>query len=167
MVNKQIDLSYEYIKPIIISSTKHKCVNIGIADKDLIYASIIFNKNPNPITMYQLKKKKTIKEPILKYEHKFAFGHILNTYTAFDGIFIIQNNIGLPNNINILDLTAHDNINPIISEISAHVAKYIEKDGKYDKTMKLSNLIKSFQDWLPLKKLNLQIVDYSCRVPCP
>ena len=166
MVNKPIDLSlYKSIKPIYISSTKHRCINSGIADKDLIYASIIFNKNPNPIKLYQEKKKKTVKVPVLEYEHKFAFGHILNTYTAYDGIFIIQNNIGLPNNINILDLRNQDNINPMISEISANVVKYIEKDGKYDKTMKLSNLIKSFNDFS--KELNLQIVDYSCRVQCP
>ena len=61
-----------------------------------------------------------------------------------------------------------DNINPNISELSALVAKHIEKDGKYDKTMKLSNLIKSFNDFNNFsEKLILQIVDYSCRIPCP
>lgn len=162
MVNEPIDLSsYESIIPIYISSTKHKCKNYGFIDKDLIFASIVFNNYHNPITMYQEKKKKTV----IEYEHKYAFGLDRKTYTAYDGIFIIQNNIGLPNNINILDLRNQDNINPNISELSALVAKHIEKDGIYDKTMKLSNLIKSFNGFS--KKLILQIVDYSCRIPCP
>jgi hypothetical protein len=72
--------------------------------------------------------------------------------------------------MNILDLTKPGNINPEAGELSSFVAANISRYNGYNKTIKISSLIGAFNAWFeyeyPSKKLDLVIVDASCRVLC-
>jgi hypothetical protein len=57
-----------------------------------------------------MKKRGIITDTIRKFDHRFSFGIDItednpNNYNITDGIFVIKNTIGLPNNINLFDFT--------------------------------------------------------------
>jgi hypothetical protein len=90
---------------------------------------------------------------------------------AYDGIFIVRNNIGLPNNINLFDWNnEQDNFSnnvPELRELGSSISLFINQ--KFE--LKLSNLISGFNKWFnhqPVvnKKLKLVIIDNSCRNIC-
>ena len=165
--NERISLDPEQIKinPIYVSSTSHTCTHSSMLDKALITASLIFNYTLDPIKEYQSKKKITVKAATApKFEHIFLLGD-----ENLTGIYIIQNNIGLFNNINILENYIDPSIRALKSIIAENIHPY-HIYNMYDTSIKISDLIKSFNSWFisnyPGKKLDLIIVDGSCRTIC-
>jgi len=173
VTNQPIRTFYPNINPIYVSPVKYKCNNTTDAKKDLIYFNILFNTVKHPIQYYQIKNDKTVKSTPPDYEHIFAFGiKKRNVYDLFDGIFIVQNNIGLLNNINLLNLTVHDNVNTDanIMKLSTAIAFKIKPWGGYNKTMKILELCDAVSEWFTTtyhnKKLDLVLLDNSCRSEC-
>jgi hypothetical protein len=128
--------------------------------------------------------------------HKFFFhkekeGDADNSST---GIFIIKNNMNLPNKINLFDWTDKDNINrevnPSIERLSSMLVDEMYDDNAKSKKelgtpfgerpdnvylarlkfMTLSSILYVFNEWIKLYgngiKLNLRIIDSSCRSLC-
>ena len=167
------------INPIYVGTTDYKCINMAIPDLDLNYASLLFNKESldklnEQIEHYQLIKRKKIKYGYPNYNHKFQFGmKSATTLNEYDGIFIIKNNIGLPNNINLFNWNnpIYVNNDKTIKSISKGIVRELFKEADYN-TLALSAILKSFYDWISNKsditnkKLKLVLIDNSCRVTC-
>ena len=80
--------------------------------------------------------------------------------------------MGLPNKINLFDWTKEDYINtePSIETISRKIAGNINKDD--NNSFRLEELLNSFYEWKKEddrfrdKKIDLVLVDNTCRIPC-
>ena len=181
VIYPNIDLKY-------VNSTDFGCVNDSKSDRDIAYASVLFNTNTKThieaVKQYRKKKGRTgDSKHNREYNHRFQFGINITSekpdnYDILDGIIIIQNTLGLPNNVNLFDFTKPDRINDSINEIITEFSRSLEhvlfvEDGYYK--LVLSALLGIIDDWfsrkfqgekIPGKKLILTIIDNSCRKYC-
>ena len=180
---KEMKLANKY--PIIqleyVNSTNFGCSNYSISDRDIAYASILFNTKTHKeaIEQYRVKKGRSgVSNNNRKYDHKFQFGIDVSVenpdnYNIFDGIIIIQNTLGLPNNVNLFNFTNPDIINGSLEGITKDlsimlVGKLFTENVHH--TLALSALLDIINHWFsvnfPKEILNLTIIDNSCRVYC-
>ena len=127
----------------------------------------------NLAKQYRIKKNKlTFSER--KHDRKFMFGLNITeqnptNFNVFDGIFVIKNTVGLPNNINLFDFKKENKINESIREFSKLFVDKLFMEDIYN-TLALSALLDVITKWFtanfPNKLLNLTIIDNTCRVPC-
>jgi len=174
------DLKTDNVNTIFAPTTSHKHpVFESIDNANLNHVSIIFNNNSleDAISYYQKVKRGKIKYGPPKYDHIYIFGlkNERERNNAYDGIFIVKNNIGLPNNINLFDwnneeknpLYKFPNNIPELRLLGMFMSLIITSRFQ----LKLSTLIKIFDKWIlfqPVinKKLKLVIIDSSCRFLC-
>ena len=177
----ELPVIYPNIELEYLNSTSLGYLNFSTSDKDTAYASVLFNTKTHIEAVKQFRRKKG-KSGVSKHkrEHnrKFSFGMDVTSekpdnYNIFDGIIIIQNTLGLPNNVNLFNFTEpskiNDSINDTITEISSLLVGKLFMEYSHN-TLALSALLgiinKWFSDNFRGEKLNLTIIDNSCRKYC-
>ena len=145
------------------------------------------------IIHYINRKAATWRVPIVKDVklsiHRPGLDHIYSLYNSDEitysdatnentGIFVIKNNMGIPNKINLFDWS--NKRNPVnkeikeIKELSEILVRNIHRGSRYNSSrrvslnqIKLSSILVTFKTWFSKhKKLKLTIIDSSCRTPC-
>ena len=172
---------YNNVFPIYLGEVDYKCIASGGFDNiDMYYASYVFNQLyqnlDESMEYYQRNIRGNYKALPPNYDHIFSFGlnedNSLNN--IYDGIFIIKNDIGLPENINLFDWEPQKIFNnePKLRELGEYINRYMYNDGETLYNLRLSQLIKGFHEWMEqqsidvAKKVKLVIIDSSCRVTC-
>jgi hypothetical protein len=173
LLNQHLEPDFsEYVNPIYVGSTDYMCENEAMNSVDIMYSSLLFNDKRSTVDQikeYQLFKRKKIQYGRPNYNHVYFLDKPKDT----NGIFIIKNNIGFPNNINLFDWKnpSYINNNIMIKDLSTIITTKIEKDLDKD-VLYLDALLNSFYIWkktvekLNNKKIDLIIVDNSCRTIC-
>ena len=200
--NIELPFSYSNIELKYLNSTTLEHVHSSKSDRDIAYASVLFNTktHTDAVEQYRIKKGKlNVSKHERKHNRMFGFGINVtrekpNDYDIFDGIIIIQNTLGLPNNVNLFNFTEpskiNDSIDDTITEFSRMLVKGLNvgKIGMVGRpnTIVLSYLLSIINNWfldifqkkripeeekipeekIPGEKLNLTIIDNSCRVYC-
>jgi hypothetical protein len=182
----KLPVIYPNIELQYLNSTDFGCENVSKSDKDIAHASILFNTNTHIEAVEKYRKKKGrsgASKHNREYNRKFGFGSDVTSekpdnYNIFDGIIIIQNTLGLPNNVNLFNFTKPDRINVSINDTITEFSRMLVEKlfmENYHNTLALSALLGIINDWfsrkfqgekIPGKKLNLTIIDNSCRVYC-
>ena len=166
-----------FFKPTYVHSTNISCEYLSKPALDIAYVAGLFNDKEDiiePIKHYLNNKRGKITYHEPRFEDIFYFyGNeaILNVY---GGIYIVNNNFGLPNNINLFDYKNDDKINndPYVIKISKLiVSKMLTQKVHgitYDKVLTLSSLLKSLQDSFEYlgETVNVVIINGACRVYC-
>ena len=182
----KLPVIYSNIELEYVNSASFGCSNFTLPNMDIAYTSVLFNTKTHidAVKQYRMKKGKSgVSEHKREYNRMFKFG--LRTtdkkpdnYDIFDGIIIIQNTLGMPNNVNLFDLTKQDKINASTEGITRALSETIVPHLTVGKlamkglhnTIALSNLLFRINIWFsnnfPGKILNLTIIDNSCRVYC-
>ena len=163
------------IEPIYVGAVGYNCTSLGKEDNtDLYYTRLLFKEHEldNAIQAFQSYKGRLPKYGVPNYNHEYQFGlDKINLNNAYDGIFVIKNNIGLPNYINLFDWTnekeSYINKNPLLRKLSNFITSKLSPDN----ITKLTDLIKAFNKWIkeqPIKNKKLKVIflDVSCRNPC-
>ena len=142
----------------------------GDIDIDLYYVIALINNGgelDQQINKYQTWKGRiNPKLSIPNYNHLYTFDEEGVLEPQF-GIYIIKNDLGLPNYVNIFDFTKPNYINENVKELSENMAKLL----RYNR-LSLKNFQKGIYEWFEIvrnggeKKLNLTLIDSSCRNYC-
>ena len=168
-------MNSEYIKSIkYIASVDNKHINQNFQNTELFNIIGLFNNNKpleKQVEEYQIlnKARPEIRISNPNYHHLYDFDE---KRTPYDGIFILKNNLGLPNNINIFDWTNKEEkyVNHNIEEFSQYFSRKLY--GKDNLKFSLSKFIEALYNWFVSiyysdnKQLEIEIIDASCRIFC-
>ena len=160
----------KYINMRYASAVDYNQCSISYHLIDLYYIIALLNsggKLDEQINKYQKWKGRInpkLSTPNYNHEYSFDDDDILNPKY---GIYIIDNDLGLPNYVNIFNFTKPDYINDNVKELSEIMAKKINKNS-----LSLRKFQRGIYDWFEIvrkggeKKLNLTLIDVSCRNYC-
>jgi hypothetical protein len=169
-----------------IAATTHGCANYGNASVDINSAYMIFNTDETTheqIINYKIMRRGKISynKPTYNHMYKFSATDEPPENQQYYGIFIIKNDLFLPNNINLFDWDNPDyvnNYNERIELLSSKLTSLFKKseDGTLVllSPIFLSYILKVFYEWKQSdiifegtdKKLKLIVIDNSCRINC-
>ena len=198
-INLPVEHADTVLNATYVSNAEPFCEHIGSIQSDLMNAYIFFN-NGSPINeqivQYKEMKRRVpiFEEPQL--DHKYFFYDKKETYRDFNytstdgiyydnlsGIYIIKNNLGLPNNVNLFDWNYKDIQNQVYpiycnrnytifhEQLSKILSKKLRIEDGYNMLL-LSDILQAFYDFINptirviMKKMKLVIVDNSCRTIC-